>query len=303
MKLYHILLLFEATHILAYFQKGKYMKIGIIGAGKVGFSIGKYLTEHKKNVVGYYSRTRESAMMAAEFTGTCVFESIEQLVQECEVLFIAVPDGTISTIWDKLNQYSLQNKKICHFSGAFSSQIFSNIKQYSAYGYSIHPLFAFADRYRSYLGLTEAVFSIEGAIEYLDEMKTVFQSMGNTVITVSTEDKVKYHAACASASNLVLGLFEYSESLLESCGFTKESAHRALIPLIKGNVDSYCLLGAEGALTGPIERNDTETVAKHMASLTSSEKEIYLMLSRQVLSLGKKKHPNYDYSKMEGELQ
>ena len=41
------------------------MRIGIIGAGKVGTTLGKYLSIHGKNVTGFYSRTHESADEAA----------------------------------------------------------------------------------------------------------------------------------------------------------------------------------------------------------------------------------------------
>ena len=36
------------------------MKIGIIGAGKVGCSIGKYLKEHCFSVAGYCSKSKKS---------------------------------------------------------------------------------------------------------------------------------------------------------------------------------------------------------------------------------------------------
>ena len=45
------------------------MRIGFIGAGKVGFSLGRYLAEGGVTVTGYYSRNSRSAREAAEFTG------------------------------------------------------------------------------------------------------------------------------------------------------------------------------------------------------------------------------------------
>lgn len=36
------------------------MKIGIIGAGKVGCSIGKYLKEHDFSVAGYCSKSKKA---------------------------------------------------------------------------------------------------------------------------------------------------------------------------------------------------------------------------------------------------
>ena len=49
---------------------GMHMKIGFIGAGKVGFTLGRYFSMDGIDVTGYYSRTSRSAMEAAEFTGT-----------------------------------------------------------------------------------------------------------------------------------------------------------------------------------------------------------------------------------------
>ena len=46
------------------------MKVGFIGAGKVGFSLGKYFKEHGVDVTGYYSRLESSAQSAANFTKT-----------------------------------------------------------------------------------------------------------------------------------------------------------------------------------------------------------------------------------------
>ena len=42
------------------------MKFGFIGAGKVGFSLGKYLADNNQNVVGYYSIINEEAIEAAK---------------------------------------------------------------------------------------------------------------------------------------------------------------------------------------------------------------------------------------------
>ena len=41
------------------------MKTGFIGAGKVGFTLGKFFAENNIQVTGYYSRRRESAKEAA----------------------------------------------------------------------------------------------------------------------------------------------------------------------------------------------------------------------------------------------
>ncbi len=51
------------------------MKIGFIGAGKVGVSLGKYFAENRLEVSGYFSRSESSAREAAVFTGSELFLS------------------------------------------------------------------------------------------------------------------------------------------------------------------------------------------------------------------------------------
>nr|WP_308778613.1 NAD(P)-binding domain-containing protein [uncultured Anaerotignum sp.] len=104
------------------------MKVGFIGAGKVGFSLGKYFKTHGVNVVGYYSKTPESAKSAADFTETKVYDAIADIVQDSDTLFVTVPDGQICMVWDSIKNLDIKNKNICHCSGSISSAAFFDAK-------------------------------------------------------------------------------------------------------------------------------------------------------------------------------
>lgn len=279
------------------------MKFGFIGAGKVGFSLGKYLADNNQTVVGYYSEFKEDAIEAAEFTGSKTYSTIELLVKDSDVLFLTVTDGMIKAVWNQIEDTDIRGKIICHTSGALSSEVFSDISKRGGFGFSIHPLFAVSDKYHSYKELSGSYFTIEGSKEKIEDMKTLFESFGNTVCIISKEDKVKYHGAAAISSNLVIGLIGLSEQLLVECGFDKASAHNALVPIIKGNVEHIINDGYEKALTGPIERNDIETVKKHLAVLEGNSRTAYQTVSRQVLDIAKMKNEDRDYSKMEDVLK
>ena len=86
------------------------MKAGFIGAGKVGFSLGKYLAENGIQVTGYYSRSSKSARQAAEFTSTKHFTNLTDIVKESDTLFITVPDGAISEVWEHIRKLPIKNK-------------------------------------------------------------------------------------------------------------------------------------------------------------------------------------------------
>ena len=84
-----------------------HMKIGFIGAGKVGTSLGKLFVRHGVTVTGYYSRTREHAEEAAAFTRTLCFTSLEDAVDASDTLFITTPDGVIARMWNDIQNFYL----------------------------------------------------------------------------------------------------------------------------------------------------------------------------------------------------
>ena len=75
---------------------GDRMKIGFYGAGRVGCTLGRYLKEHGAQVTGYYNRTGERALDAAQKTGTIVYESVNSLVEENDAVFLTVSDQAIA---------------------------------------------------------------------------------------------------------------------------------------------------------------------------------------------------------------
>ena len=276
------------------------MKIGFIGAGKVGFSLGKFFVQGNLPVTGYYSRQRESAQEAALFTNTKPYDTMLALVRESDALFLTVPDGRIPSVYTQLRQYDLSGKQICHCSGAMTArEAFPGAEHSGAYHYSIHPLFPISSKYTAYRELPGAFFCLEGDGPHLTWWRDTLAALGPTVRILPGEGKVRYHAACAMASNLVCALAEESLELLESCGFPQDLARQALAPLLEANLAHILQDGPEAALTGPVERCDVETVAKHLACLPDDDaRRLYAAASRKLVDLAQKKHPDKDYQSM-----
>lgn len=274
------------------------MKIGFVGAGKVGFTLGKYFGNKGLSIIGYYSRQLESAKEAAEFTNSKYFISIKDLLKECDTIFITTVDDAVECVWNDIQKSSIKNKIICHCSGSLSSKVFSNIDSYDSYGYSIHPMFAFSDKYNSYKKLNEAFFTIEGSKEKLNMIVDLLNILGNEFKIISSEDKVKYHAASVFVSNHILALMKEGVELLGDCGFQEEEAIKALYPLMLNNVKNI-ESGLTNSLTGPLERGDELTLKKHIECLNYKDQELYKILSEKLLKIAKKKNITRDYKKIE----
>ena len=283
---------------ITYQKEGEWMKIGFAGAGKVGFTLGKYMSGKGVCISGYYSKSRESARQASEFVQTRCFETLEDLVKSSDALFLTVPDGTIKEVWDSLKKFDLTDKFICHCSGVMTSAVFSEIDRTGASGYSIHPLFAVNDRLQSYQEISKAYFTIEGEEKYLDFWRKFLEDLGNPVRILRPEQKILYHSAAVFVSNLAVGLYETGANLLMECGFDRESAEAALEPLFVNNCMAVARKGTKDALTGPVERADIKTIEKHLQVLEGNEKEIYLSLSKVLTEIAGRKNPQRDYSEL-----
>ena len=276
------------------------MRIGFIGAGKVGFSLGKLFSQGGIHVIGYYSRHEESAEEAARFTGSKNYDDPGRLAADCDAIFVTVPDGKITEVFEELKNYNLEGRQLCHCSGSMTAEeAFPGIEETGAAGYSIHPLFPVSDRYTSYRELKDAFFCIEGSGRHLPEWKDRLEGLGLAVQMIPPDQKVLYHAACAIASNLVCALVQESIDLLEHCGFSREFALKAITPLMMSNMEHIAGKGPVGALTGPVERNDTGTVRKHLAAFPGPEdRELYRVVSRKLAEVAQQKHPEADYTDM-----
>ncbi len=275
------------------------MKIGFIGAGKVGVSLGKYFSENGMEILGYFSRTERSAREAVEFTGSELFLSPEQLIIGSDAVFLTVTDGAIKDTYLSLPKELLKGKQLCHCSGAMSAEeAFPNISDFGAKGTSIHPLFTISSKTESYMELRNAFFCIEGGCAA--EWSAILSDMGNPTRIITSDIKNRYHAACSVASNLVCGLMAESAELLEQCGFTEEEALSALEPLAMSNMKRIFTVGPTAALTGPVERNDVSTIKKHIACINGgNDSDIYRAVSKKLTEMAKERHPQADYTEME----
>lgn len=273
-------------------------RIGFIGAGRVGTTLGRYFKAKTQNVVGFFSRSEASAEEAAQFTDTVCFKNIEELINNCNMIFITVPDGQIVNVWGTVSHYNITGKIITHCSGAMSSQIFSNITMHSAFGYSIHPLCAVSSKEESYKDFSNVFFTIEGSADKLNTVLNWLKKIGNPATAIDSNCKALYHASAVFASNLAVGLYSTACSLLEECGFNESDAHKALSGLSLGNCSNIVEQGVIKALTGPVDRNDIGTIKKHLQVLNGNNRDIYTALSSELVKIAGRKNPGTDYTEM-----
>lgn len=279
------------------------MNIGFIGAGRVGCSIGKYLAESGICIAGYYDPLTEAADSAAAFTGSKSYPLPEDLIFHSRLLFITTPDSMIVPVWEKIRQFPIADKVICHCSGALASDAFAGILETGASGCSLHPMLPFSSRFASYDQLKHACFTIEGQDLAVQTVTNLFTGPGNTICRIPGAYKPKYHTAASILSNQVIAVLDTGFRLLEQCGFTREEARNAASALIRQNIENVIQQDCITALTGPIERNDIPTVQKHLNCLSAEDRQMYQTLGLKLLQIAEKKNPGQDYETLRAMLK
>jgi predicted short-subunit dehydrogenase-like oxidoreductase (DUF2520 family) len=274
--------------------------------------MGKYLREQGFPIAGYYSRTKESALAAAQFTDSVCYSTLDELLAASDTLFIATGDDQISSVWGHIVKLAnekpalLHSNIICHFSGSLSSDVFLSSNALGLHPASIHPVLAFPDKFHSWEAIFNAFFTLEGDDTALDYFSKMMEKTGNECSIISASDKILYHTATSMLSNHVTALVDIGLSLFMECGFSKEQAYHACSPLILGNVNNILSSDTIESLTGPVERTDAATVEKHLTSLRKLADQkgcddivtIYRLLGKRLTQLAQKKHPETDYSEV-----
>jgi predicted short-subunit dehydrogenase-like oxidoreductase (DUF2520 family) len=269
-------------------------RIGFIGAGKVGFSLGRLMANKGVELAGYASRTPASAEEAARFTNSASFRKAPDLAAASDVVFLTVPDDAVSTVWKEIALGGdLSGKVVCHTSGFLSSDVFAGARERGVLAASLHPLMAVPDRLESWGLLAEALYAAEGDPAALAVLGPLCDSVGVRYGVVGREGKALYHCAASLVSNCAVALAFMGESAFASLGL--EGSLPGLWGLMLRNVGSVAARGPAAALTGPVERADAGTVEAHLAALSGDDRELYRRLCLKLVELSRLKHPGRNY--------
>jgi predicted short-subunit dehydrogenase-like oxidoreductase (DUF2520 family) len=162
---------------------------------------------------------------------------------------------------------------VMHTSGATSTKVLAACADRGCLTLSFHPLQTFSDPATGIDRLPGTTVAVTpGPGEDPDEAwrlgGRIARAMGATACRLSEEHRVLYHAAATIAANYLVTLAHVAENLLGGAGFPPGMALPALLPLMRGALDNLATQGSVAALTGPLSRGDTGTVAAHLSALS-----------------------------------
>jgi predicted short-subunit dehydrogenase-like oxidoreductase (DUF2520 family) len=248
--------------------------ISIIGAGRLGRSLGKSLRERGWKIHTVVTRNQSTAKRAARTIGSGQPSTeINRGVFAAPVILIAVPDSAIPDVVNRLSAAgdALRRHVILHTSGAFGSGILAPLRSIGAAVGSFHPLQSFSGVRAP--ALNGRVFAVEGDVAAVRVSRVATRALGGHAVILPSSAKPAYHAAASLSAGMVLSLVETAIQIFASLGIKRREALRALLPLTRQVLENEETLGPRAAWTGPLARGDYQVIAAHEKALRSYPQE------------------------------
>jgi predicted short-subunit dehydrogenase-like oxidoreductase (DUF2520 family) len=240
--------------------------IGIVGAGAVGTALGVALTRGGWPIHAVASRDagrRDRFRSLVDVTR--VFADPEPILDEVELIILAVPDDVVAPLAGSLRMYGGQ--AMIHTSGALGAEALAPAMAAGTQIGAFHPLVAFADTERAVEALHGATVAIEGDDQLAAMLAEMAEAIGATPVRLAPGSKAAYHAAAVLAAGGFLALLDAIAELGRVAGLDEAGSLAIYGPLIEGTLGNARALGIRAALTGPMTRGDVGTLEAHLATL------------------------------------
>jgi len=269
------------------------LKLSIIGAGRVGQTIGRLAREAGYDITDVVCRSRRSAVAATRFIGAGNARGYQSAhLSAADLILVATPDDRIDDAVEliSLNASTIKSAVVLHTSGALTSGALSRLVLHGMSIGSCHPLQTFESPARALASAPASYFCIEGEPKAMRAARRLVRAIGARYFEIPTGMKSLYHAAAVMASGGVVALLSVSLDLLARCGLSDTESKKVLLPLVEGTIANLRAVGPRRALTGPVRRGDAGTVKRNMEALSSVDPdwlELYRLLAVRSLALAK----------------
>jgi len=265
--------------------------VGIIGAGAVGTALGVALSRAGWPIAAVASRDAERRARFSQLVGgTRAFAEANALLDEVELIIVAVPDDAIAPLAGSVRMYGGQ--AMVHTSGLLGSEVLAPAMAAGTQIGSFHPLVAFADTERAVDALRGATVAVEGDEQLLDLLARMAEAIGAVPVRLAHGTKPAYHAAAVLAAGGFVALLDAIARLGAVAGLDEAGALAVYGRLIEQTLGNARAMGINAALTGPITRGDVGTLDAHLAELRARAPgvlELYLAAARRELALAEER--------------
>jgi predicted short-subunit dehydrogenase-like oxidoreductase (DUF2520 family) len=238
------------------------LRVGVIGAGRVGSVLGAALAAAGHDVVAAAGLSAASADRAARLLPGVPLLPADEVVAASDLVVLAVPDDTLAGLAE--TGAWRRGQLAFHTSGAHGLAVLAPAERAGVLPLALHPAMTFSGGPEDLARLVATPFGVTSHPEHRFVAEALVLEMGGEPFWLAEADRRLYHAALVTGANHLVTLVAEAADLLRTAGV--EEPARVLGPLLTAALDNGLRRG-DRALTGPVSRGDAGTVRDHLATL------------------------------------
>jgi len=252
------------------------LAVGVVSAGRVGAVLGAALAAAGHHVVATSGVSRASVRRASELLPDVPLLPPDETVTLADLALLAVPDDVLPGLVRGLAAAGCfrPGQIVVHTSGAHGVEVLAPAAEHGVLPLALHPVMTFTGRSEDVQRLAACCFGVTAGVD--DEAAW---SVGEALVVEMTGEPVRvpeavrplYHAGLAHGANHLVTLVRDCADLLSRAGV--KDPERLLGPLLSAALDN-ALRHGDRALTGPVARGDTGTVATHLEVLGDADPDL-----------------------------
>lgn len=262
------------------------LKVGVISAGRVGTALGVALERAEHVVVACSAISEESRRRAKRRLPDTLVLPAHDVARAAELLLLAVPDTELAGMVSGLAATGVVHPGtiVVHTSGAVGIGALAPLTEQGCLPLAIHPAMAFTGSDEDISRLSESCFGVTAADEIgyaIAEALTL--EIGAEPFRVEEAARTLYHAALCHGGNHVVTVIDDALAALRAAlpgrvGANEVAdpdgiAERVLGPLVRAAL-ANTLRDGRAALTGPVARGDSATLARHLDALAGVDPDL-----------------------------
>ena len=234
------------------------MIITLIGAGNVGYHLGKRLFKKGFKIKQVFSRQLQKAKHLALITDAFYVDDLQHIQPGSDLYLIAVSDDAIALVAETLSLQLGHSAPaiVAHTSGAVPGEILSPyFKNYGVF----YPLQSFS-RQRKVRFSAVPLCVDANSEKSLHQLKGIAERIAERVSVISDQDRAVLHVAAVFVNNFSNHLFHIADTITNS-----ENIDFSLLwPLIRETASKIENQTPFSMQTGPARRGDEKTIKKHL---------------------------------------
>lgn len=253
------------------------LRVGVVGAGRVGAVIGAALARAGHTVVGASGVSDASVTRIDALLPGVERMDPQDVVRASELVLLTVPDDAIADLATGLSAVGAwrPGQLALHCSGRHGLDVLAGAQAAGVVPIAAHPAMTFTGTSIDLDRLAGATMAVTAPGAMVPIAQALVVEMGGEPLVLDDAARPMYHAALVHGANHVVTLVTQASALLASAGVEDPAA--VLGPLVHASIEGALseAPGAVATLTGPVVRGDAGTVAAHVASLAHKPEALH----------------------------